>query len=49
MITLLKLLLALKLLLITILLIPGTIPIIIYGLGLFINKISNLNPVEIMA
>jgi hypothetical protein len=49
MITLLKLLLALKLLLITILLIPGTIPAIIIGLGLFIKKFSGITQVKILA
>lgn len=49
MITLLKLLLALKLLLITIILIPGSIPAIIIGMGLLINKLSGKVPVDIMA
>jgi len=49
MIILLKTLLALKLIIIAILLIPGSIPAIIIGLGLFINKCIGETELEIMA
>ena len=48
MIILLKTLLALKLLIITILLIPGSIPAIIIGLSLFIKKCIGDTELEIM-
>ena len=49
MITLLKLILTLKVLLITILLIPGSIPAIIIGLSLFIKKCIGDTEIKIMA
>jgi len=48
MIILLKTILVLKLLLITILLIPGSMPAIIYGLSLLIKKCIGETELEIM-
>jgi|APSaa5957512622_1039677.scaffolds.fasta_scaffold620340_1 hypothetical protein len=48
MIILLKTLLALKLLLITILLIPGSIPFIIYSISLLIKKCIGETELELM-